>query len=104
MAFHPVVYGSICSDYANTESVCGGTQFAVQRGKRKGAPLGKFKVGSVIHREPEAVGHVQRFAPGVDIRVVVCGDVQERKIGKSGAAEVRIYATSTHGHSQTIGD
>jgi hypothetical protein len=32
------------------------------------------------------------------------GDVQERKIRKSGAAEARVYATSTHGHGQTIGD
>ena len=29
IAFRTMVYGSICSDYAKTESLCRGTQFAV---------------------------------------------------------------------------
>jgi hypothetical protein len=31
------------------------------------ASLGKLEVSSLIRRELEAVGNVQRFAPGVDI-------------------------------------
>jgi hypothetical protein len=64
----------------------------------------KLKVGSVIYRQAEAVGQLQCFAPSVGVRILICGDVQEGKICKSSTAEIRIYATPTHGYSQTIGD
>src|SRR3954469_14583621 len=104
IAFRAAIIGSICSDQAEAESLCRGKQFAVKRGKGKVVPLGKLKVGSVIHRELEAIGHVQRSPPGMDIGVAVCGDIKEQKISKSGAAEVRIYSAATHGNSQTVGD
>ena len=70
-------------------------QLAVESGERKGATLRKLKVSSVIHCELKPIGQIQDFTPGLDIRVVICGDVQQRKIRKSGVPEVCIYATST---------
>jgi hypothetical protein len=62
--------GSLHTDQAEAERLCGRTQFT--------APLGKLKVGSVIHRELEKISQAERFAPGVRIRLVVYGNVQER--------------------------
>jgi hypothetical protein len=69
---------SLHTHQGKAERPCRGTHFTVQRGKRKVAPLGKLKVGSVIHRELEKISQAQRFAPGVHIRLVVYGNVQER--------------------------
>ncbi len=60
----------------------------VNRGERKRAPLGKLEVSSLIRRELEAVGNVQRFARAWT-SAIVCGDIQERKIHEGGEAENR---------------
>jgi hypothetical protein len=80
--------GSLHSHQAKAERLCRGTQLTVQRGERKVAPLGKLQIGRVMQRETETISQTQRFAPGVDVRVVVCGDVQERQISESRAAEL----------------
>jgi hypothetical protein len=63
-----------------------------------------LRISSVIHRELKAVCHVQRFAPSLDASLVICRDVQERKINKSGTSKVRIYTASPHGNCETVGD
>ena len=45
--FHSLVQ-LIHSDNPNADGLCRDTQFGIQRGNRKCAPLGELKVGSII--------------------------------------------------------
>ena len=100
----PPEHGLIRSEYPKTEDLSSSGQFIVQCGKRKRPPLRELKVGRVIRRELEGVGQVQRFAPRMRVGFGVYGNVQKCEIVKRRAAEVHIYATPTHGHSEAIDD
>jgi hypothetical protein len=89
------------------ERLCGDTQFTVQRGKRKVAPLGELKIRGVIYRELETIGDAQCLAPSMGVgmmgfrRETVMISLEDC-IGLCGLDEEQVAAISEHEHIPAI--
>lgn len=80
----------------------GGTQLAVERGKRQAAPLG-LQIGRIAKRRPVARGQLRSRPPSVTIRFRITTNGQEGKIGQWSIAKRGIMAAAPDTNLQNIG-